>query len=329
LQTIAASLRQWGAFSHFNDEDLSSLARCVSRTRLPSGATVVQQNDLTFDAYLIEQGQVRIERKTSYGCYLLATLGPGEIFGEASYIDNLGRSSDAVTVGQVDLLVFNPVALSTLTERDRRFDLALHWVFWKSLSDKLRNANEHLVHFFTQGEVTTTAERIQVRPATDSFQLDLATKRQVFEEQKLSAMEIRFLTSLSKEKKFAAGELIFQEGEVGDGMYVVVEGQVRISKNIPGAGEEALAILERGDYFGEMALIDNRPRSADARAHTEGVVVLAIPRDVVEGVLDIRSKVSSLRLLKLLCSLVTKRLREIDEKIVGWFMLSGGNAVSG
>jgi CRP-like cAMP-binding protein len=111
-------------------------------------------------------------------------------------------------------------------------------------------------------------------------------------------------------------------------MYVVLDGRVRISKMIPGAGEEALAILERGDYFGEMALIDRQPRSALAKAHDAGAVVLAIPEDVVEGLLDMR-KVSSLRLLHILCGLVAKRLREIDDKLVGWFILAGGNWPAG
>ncbi|MGD2115412.1 MAG: cyclic nucleotide-binding domain-containing protein, partial [Acidobacteriota bacterium] len=113
------------------------------------------------------------------------------------------------------------------------------------------------------------------------------------------------------------------EGDAGATMYVVLEGQIMISKNIPGAGDEALAFLERGDYFGEMALIDNKPRSADARAHDRGAVVLAIPGDVLSGILDIQ-KVSSLRLLKILCTLVAKRLRELDDKLVGWFILAGG-----
>ena len=53
-------------------------------------------------------------------------------------------------------------------------------------------------------------------------------------------------------------------------MYVVLEGRVMISKRIPGAGEDALAFLERGDYFGEMALIDDENRSASATAHDDG-----------------------------------------------------------
>lgn len=52
-------------------------------------------------------------------------------------------------------------------------------------------------------------------------------------------------------------------------------------------------------------------------------MVLAIPRDVLEGILDI-DKVTSKRMLTILCSLIAKRLRALDEKIVGWFILSGG-----
>lgn len=116
---------------------------------------------------------------------------------------------------------------------------------------------------------------------------------------------------MSKEKKLASNEHIFRAGEKGDHLYVVLEGRVMISKEIVGAGEEALAFLERCDYFGEMALIDQQPRSADAKAHSEGAVVLAISSEVLEGILDIQ-KVSSLRLLSLLCRLVAKRLRKID-----------------
>ena len=54
-------------------------------------------------------------------------------------------------------------------------------------------------------------------------------------------------------------------------------------------------------------------------------MVLAIPAEVVAGILDVR-KISSLPLLKILCGLVAKRLREVDDKIVGWYILSGGES---
>lgn len=317
------ALRQSAPFAHFSAAELSALASEARQLNVAAGAVVVHLNDTTGDAYLLYQGQIRIERETPYGRYLLATLGGGELFGEAAFVDRLGRSGNAVAATDCQLLVLAPEALASLLDRDSRLSLALYWAFWKSLSAKLRKANQHLVTFFVDQDGAATPNTPFEKSATGQFQIGLAARRQLFEEQRLSAMEINFLASLSKAKQLVADEVIFREGDPGDRMYVVLEGQVRISKNIPGAGEEALAFLSRGEYFGEMALIDNQPRSAEAKAHSEGAVVLSIPRDVLAGILDI-NKVSSLRLLQLLCSLVAKRLREIDEKILGWFMLSGG-----
>lgn len=320
---IPASLRRWELLSHFQDAELKALAKCLSRHRVKAGTRVVREGDATLDAYLIEDGRVKIQRETPYGCCDLAILDPGDLFGEASFIDGGPRSGDALAVTDSDLVAFDPDSVSALITGDQRASLALYWSFWKSLSRKLRRSNEALTRFFTETGTTPTSEPPQPMPATGEFRVELADKRKVFQEQRLSPMEINFLTSLSREKKLQPGQVIFREGEPGDRMYVVLEGKVRISKYIAGAGEEALAILERGDYFGEMALIDEQPRSADARAHDQGAVVLAIPRDVLRGILDIR-KVSSLSLLKVLCSLVSKRLRELDDKIVGWYVLSGG-----
>lgn len=69
-------------------------------------------------------------------------------------------------------------------------------------------------------------------------------------------------------RPYRAGEAIFRAGDQGDNMYVVAEGQVRISAN----GKE-LDVLGPGGVFGEIALIDNGPRSADAVAATDCRVV--------------------------------------------------------
>jgi CRP/FNR family transcriptional regulator, cyclic AMP receptor protein len=76
---------------------------------------------------------------------------------------------------------------------------------------------------------------------------------------------------------FDAGALIFREGDVGDEMYIIQKGKVRISKRIANK-EHTLAILEKGDFFGEMAIVTRSARTATATALDE-VAVLAFTRD--------------------------------------------------
>lgn len=314
-------------FSHFTDEQLAQLAQCATHNRFPAGAQVVKEGEETRDAYLIESGGVRIQRKTPYGHFSLAALETGTLFGETSFVDRVPRSGDAVTTSDTELIGLNYESLSALMETDQRFKLALYWAFWKSLSSKLRQTNGNLTQFFSETGKPPVAEPAAAREPAGEFHVDLASKRKLFQEQKLSNLEINFLSSLSKERKYLPLQVIFREGEMGNEMYVVLEGRVMISKFIPGAGEEALAFLERGGYFGEMALIDNAPRSADAKTHEGSAVVLVISREVLEGILDI-NKISSIRLLTILCNLVASRLRELDDKIIGWFILAGGSGIS-
>ena len=321
-------LRRWDIFAHFTDEQLAQLAACATRIEYPDSTTIVQEGEPSQEAYLIERGGVRIQRKTPYGLFSLAALQPGTLFGETAFVDRIPRSGSAVTSGDTELVSLNPEALAALMEQDPRFKLALYWTFWKSLSSKLRQTNENLTQFFSETGKPPSTAAATPQEAAGEFHVDLASKRKLFQEQKLSNLEINFLTSLSRERKYGPNQVIFREGELGNEMYVVLEGRVMISKYIPGAGEEALAFLERGDYFGEMALIDNQPRSADAKAHDGGAVVLAIPRDVLNGILDI-NRLSSLSLLKILCNLVATRLRELDDKIIGWFILAGGAGSTG
>ena len=80
---------------------------------------------------------------------------------------------------------------------------------------------------------------------------------------------LRRIAALGLEELHPANALVFAEGAQGDKVYLILSGSIRISRNVPGMGEEALAVLRAGTYFGEMALIDDFPRSADARAHED------------------------------------------------------------
>lgn len=75
------------------------------------------------------------------------------------------------------------------------------------------------------------------------------------------------LASVLEEREFADGQIVFAEGDPGDAMYFILSGSVRIEKRTGAASaQKTLAILEAGNYFGEMSLFDQKPRSAAAVA---------------------------------------------------------------
>ena len=88
-----------------------SSPRCASRARFPAGAMVVKEGETQPDAYLIESGGVRIQRKTPYGQFSLAALEPGALFGETAFVDGIPRSGDAVTYEETELIALHPDAL--------------------------------------------------------------------------------------------------------------------------------------------------------------------------------------------------------------------------
>ncbi|PIE05518.1 MAG: cAMP-binding protein, partial [Sorangium cellulosum] len=95
---------------------------------------------------------------------------------------------------------------------------------------------------------------------------------------------LRLLANIAWKETFPPGTNIFEQGSPGDRLYLILEGRVRIGRSVSGMGEEALAMLEPGAVFGEMALFDEAPRSADAHAH-EACVLLSITKERFEDLL--------------------------------------------
>ena len=75
------------------------------------------------------------------------------------------------------------------------------------------------------------------------------------------------------EKRYPAGETIFHEGDPGKALFVVLDGKVSIVRTADGA-EKLLAVLAPGAYFGELALIDDHPRFASARADESSLLLI-------------------------------------------------------
>ena len=138
----------------------------------------------------------------------------------------------------------------------------------------------------------------------------------------LSVPEMEKIQKVVRRETHAKDTVMFFEGDPGNSCYVITRGEVRISKLIPNIGEEALAILKPGDYFGEMALIDNFPRSAHAIANTD-IEVLVLDKRDLDKIL-IMEKDLGYKLLWAFTRTLSKRLRETNEKMAGFLAMSGG-----
>ena len=134
---------------------------------------------------------------------------------------------------------------------------------------------------------------------------------QIFAGLKPSALEL--VARIAEETQFKKGTKIFRHGDPGDRLYLILEGKVRISREVPGMGEEALAVLGPGQVFGEMALLDESPRSADANVH-EKCTVLSIARDAFDDLLFLNKELAY-EVLWSIVRMLLGRLRETNDKL--------------
>lgn len=324
LITTSHDLRQLAVFQHMKDEQIFRLSKFARVEGYAAGDYVFHEEDRSMDFYVVKDGRIEIRKETPFGPQILGSLTSDTIFGEMNFIDRTHRSSDGLATESSACYTFSFSALDQLMDEDKELAVGLHWAFWRSLTEKVRDANEQLKLFF-QEDAKKGAGRKRVDSKREVQQVTVKSEDKVdlFRERGLSAAEMKLLATFSSEERFREGSMIFREGEKGDKLYIVLDGRVRISKFIPGVGEEALAVLDRGDFFGEMALIDDKPRSADAKAHEGDATVLSIDRATLNEILSMDPH-ASLQFLNLLCRMISRRLREINEKIVQWKYMSGG-----
>ncbi len=138
----------------------------------------------------------------------------------------------------------------------------------------------------------------------------------------LGESDLSELLQISQLEMFDAGEFIFREGEIGDQLFVVVDGKVRISLDIAADSEETLAVIGPGNSFGEMTLIGEEalPRSASAIAHVD-CVVLALHKNDILVLLEADHDIAYVVFRNLLTEL-SAHVRAANDKLI--FMSSAG-----
>ena len=117
----------------------------------------------------------------------------------------------------------------------------------------------------------------------------------------ISGEEVSHVAQIAEEIEYDSEQTIFKEGDVGDSMFIIVDGAVRIHK-----GDKELAVLSKGKFVGEMALLDQEPRSASVTS-TEETTLLEING---EDFYDLMA--SRMEIMQGIVKILTQRLREAN-----------------
>jgi len=129
----------------------------------------------------------------------------------------------------------------------------------------------------------------------------------------LAPRDLKEVAVIVHKREYRAGEPVFYQGDPGLGMYIVKDGEVSIAILGKDGNEQVLAVLGEGDFFGELALLDESPRSANAICKTDCTLIGFFRPDLFE-LIDKKNTLGIKIVLKL-AEIVAQRLRQTDKEL--------------
>lgn len=280
--------------------------------------------------YIIKEGTVRISKEFKLETEQDETLGPGDFFGIISSMSGHPREESAQAMTGVVLIQVKSSEFGNLIQNNA----AVAMKIIQSFSKKLRYLDKKM------SEVTGV-EPIEDDPQelykianyyNGIKQYNQALYAYVRFVQYCEGHEmvndaknrIQTLTPLAKDamnpnnqegliKTFKDNTVIFCEHEIGSELYILQQGQVKITKIIDN-NEKTIAILKPGDIFGEMAIIDNKPRSATAIAYGN-VNSMAINNENFQAMVASQPQLAT-KLIKLLSDRLWTGYRQLANNLM-------------
>ncbi|HTT70502.1 MAG TPA: cyclic nucleotide-binding domain-containing protein [Anaeromyxobacteraceae bacterium] len=235
-------------FSDLSHEAFVALAHRLTLHRVPEGEVVVREGEVGTSFFVIAAGRVRVERAAPGGPLALAELGEGAFFGEMALLSGAQRVASVVALEGCELLEIRADVL-----------------------EELSRAHPHvaasLTKFYRQ---RLLANALATSPLFRPFGRDDRI-----------ALMWRF-----RNREVPAGEVLVREGERADGLFVILSGEVDVTKG--GAGGEVLHVarLAEGDVFGEMSCLSKGPASATVTARRPATLLVLPRADFDEAVLS-------------------------------------------
>jgi CRP-like cAMP-binding protein len=154
---------------------------------------------------------------------------------------------------------------------------------------------------------------------------DVAFLRTVILFKDIAEADLKALWPWLKERRLRKGEALFREGDPGNEMYFIRSGTVVISKLVTGRVEQVLRRMEPGDFFGEMSLFDQLPRSATVQAET-AASLLSLNGADLERLTELSPRASA-ALFYQMVQVFIRRLRDTSElvaEVTRWGLESTG-----
>ena len=244
---------------------------------------VVEGKENTDHFYIIQKGNVQCTKSSGSG--LAPTVyGPGDFVGVVPCMSDHLQIETAIAATDVMVISVRKEQYPELISQNTPVALKII----KTFANRMRVMNEMLTKATLHSVVQESYEQIfkvgsfyekNALPdvAVFAYYQYLKTKpqgpnadlaKQKFVSLKPKTHAVYFEPTAEPSRQYPKDTMIFSEAQTGSDMFIIQRGEVSITKVVNG-NEVTLAVLKKGDMFGEMALIENKPRSANALAHSD------------------------------------------------------------
>ncbi len=295
-----------------------------------SDALFLQDSSSELDGlWLVKRGLLESRFMLSTGMDIaLSEYSRGCFIGPISLFDKLPQPYTVIARKETELLHFARGDLSKIFKSNDSLAFYLKKMFLINIARELRVITGHLSGFFKgdkKEEQNIVRERLNTRDGKEGGFNDYHNKFHALKEleifSRLDVSEIDLLATLSQSIIYEKDQLIFSEGSIGESVYFIIDGEVRISKFFPGVGEEALVVLKSGDFFGELAFLDPSPRSAYAISNTK-TLVYSVSNNALEGLFSLNLADAN-KILNIFGLIMSTRCRKTINTLEFWKILEG------
>lgn len=236
-------------FSNFTKEELFEVVKRVKFIEHRQGVIMFHEGDAGDSLYILVSGKVDISSEAKDGVHVLIdTLHEGEFFGEFSFFSDAGRQTTVTVTEDAEFLELNKADMDEIIKEHPRVSEVMFSFYKDRVVDRLMALSETF------------------RPMSEEDRKQVLARLSV--------------------QDYTKGQVIMKKGELGDTMYLVKKGKAEVWIDNGSGGKTVLAELSDGEFFGEIALATNKPRTANVNALSDELELVIFSRPMIKDILE-------------------------------------------